>query len=139
MVDASAEPTRAMTTPGMSSSGRSFQGRSSERDGSPDATRPRVGPENPEVRLKMRESTTASSTPGNRGWIRRPPIMRTSAPRPSSAAVEFHDPGWARAQAAAPKIPPGACLTPSRAGTWVAMRTMAAAGVNPDRTGWDIR
>ena len=139
MAVVSAKPTSAITTPGTTRAGSSPQGRAKLTGGSDPGMSPTIGPWYPASAEKSTPPSTATSAPGNRGWIRRASSVMATVRTASASAARFHDPGVPSTWMVVPTSPvsPAAAM-PSVEGNWESRIRMAAPEVNPRTTGCDI-
>jgi len=87
----------------------------------------------------MTPTTTATSTPGNRVWSRRPPNISTRVIAAKPIAGHCHSPGEVSAWRASVSTPSPSVDTSKTFGSWLDRIKTAAAVVKPVSTGSERR
>ena len=136
---ASANPTKAMTTPATATEPNSPQGRSSPKSGRPVGMSPTRGPSNPVASVQITPPIMAMRAPGSSRWRRRPNNTSRAVAAAITSAWIPQRPGWPTAQQARHSTLPSGGTVPKALGSCEAMINRAAPEVKPVTTGSVMR
>src|SRR5690606_30311253 len=135
----SAKPITPMTAAGTNSVGTASHGSARVSSGKPLGIAPTSGTSIEPNRVRTRPPTTATSAYGTTRLTSRPTDTSITVAAATSTATGFHSPMWPTACPAATNGFAASVATPPSDGTCEAMINTAAAAVNPETTGKDMR